>query len=377
VKRTECIVVGTGGVGSAVLYHLAKRGVKALGIDRFPPGHDRGSSHGASRIIRLAYMEHPDYVPLLRRAYELWEELGRRLGRPLYHETGLFYAGPANGETIPALIECAAQHDLPLEILSHKEQRRRFPGFLVPASMSMVFEQTAGYVEAEASVRAHAEEAQAHGAEIRIGETVRGWETDGSGVTVKTDRGSYSAERLVITPGAWARELLRGAGIEFELRRKELFWFDAANREYGADTGCLAFFFETPDGVFYGFPSIDGDGVKVAEHTGGEAVPDPLDLDRFPLPANRDRIDGFITRHLPGISRTLRRHDVCMYTMSRDEHFVVNRYPGQDNIFFAAGLSGHGFKFAPVLGEILSDLVLTGVTDRPIEFLRLGRPGLT
>lgn len=376
MKRTECIVIGAGGVGSAVLYHLAKRGVKALALDRFPPGHDRGSSHGATRIIRLAYMEHPDYVPLLRRAYELWEELGRRAGRRLYHETGIFYAGAAGGKTLPALLECASRHALPLEELSPEEQRHRFPGFLVPASMPTLFEKTAGYVEAETSVRIHVEQACGHGAEIRIGETVRGWQGERSGVTVQTDRDSYEAERLVIAPGAWANQILRGIGVDFELRRKELFWFEAANRDYEADTGCPAFFFETPEGVFYGFPAIDGDGVKVAEHTGGEPVADPLNLDRSPLPADRDRIDRFIARHLPGVSRTLRRHAVCMYTMSRDEHFVVDRYPGCDNVFFAAGLSGHGFKFTPVLGEILADLVLTGQTDRPISFLRLGRPGL-
>jgi sarcosine oxidase len=373
LKRTECIVAGTGAVGSAALYHLARRGVKALGLDPFPPGHDRGSSHGTSRVIRLVYMEHPDYVPLLQRAYELWEELGRRIGRPLYHQTGLLYAGPSDGRTIPALLACATRHSLRLETVSRQELGTRFAGFVVPEGMTALFEERAGYVEAEPSVLAHAALAQEHGAELRIGERVLEWGSEGAGVRVKTDRESYLADRLVISPGAWAGELLGDVGVEFELRRKELFWFDATGPECRAETGCPVFLFETAAGIYYGFPAIDTDGVKVAEHTGGAPVSDPSTLDRFPLPADRERVDEFVTGHLQGVSRTLRRHAVCMYTMTPDEHFLVDRHPGNDKVFFAAGLSGHGFKFTPVLGEILSDLVLTGRTAQPISFLRLGR----
>jgi sarcosine oxidase len=377
VKTIDCIVVGAGAVGSAALFHLARRGVKAVGIDRLPPGHDRGSSHGATRIIRLVYMEHPDYVPLLRRAYQLWAELGKLAGRQLYHQTGLLYAGPAEGQVVPALLACAKRHDLALETVSHRDARARFPGFFLPESMTALFEGIAGYLEAAPCVRAHAGQAEALGAELSIGETVLDWSADGSGVMVRTDRDRYSADRLVIAPGAWAGELLRDLGNPFEVRRKELFWFDAPGAEYQAADGCPAFLLETPEGVYYGFPVIDGDGVKVAEHSGGRAVSDPTNLDRFPQPEERDRVDRFITRYLPGVSRTLRRHGVCMYTMTSDEHFIVDRHPGHDNVYIAAGLSGHGFKFTSGLGEILADLVVTGETDRPIEFLRIDRPGLT
>jgi sarcosine oxidase len=377
VNHPDCIVIGTGAVGSAVLYHLARRGAKALGIDRFPPGNDRGSSHGSTRVIRLVYMEHPDYVPLLRRSYELWAELGERVGRRLYHETGLFYAAPAGGEVIPALLECARQHDLSLETLPHAEGQRRFPAFQISEDMTALFEQTAGYLEAEPCVLAHADQARALGAEFLIGETVLDWSADSSGVTVKTDRGDYQAGSLIIAPGAWAGNLLRGVGVDFELRRKELFWFDTPAEMYREKGGCPVFLFETADGVFYGFPDTGEDGLKVAEHTGGGPVADPLQLDRSPRREDRRRVESFMEEHLPGLPRHLRRHAVCMYTMTRDEHSVVDRHPGHDKVFFAAGLSGHGFKLTSVLGEVLAELAIDGGTESTIGFLRLDRPGIT
>ncbi|HKA55388.1 MAG TPA: N-methyl-L-tryptophan oxidase [Candidatus Binatia bacterium] len=367
----DCIVIGTGGVGSAALYHLAGRGARTLGLDRFPPGHDRGSSHGDTRIIRLAYFEHPNYVPLLRRAYQLWAELAERRGQQLYHETGLLQLSHPAGEVVPGVLRSAHEHDLAVEELTAGEVAYRFPGLRVPAPMTAVFERCAGYLKVEACVLAYVQEASKLGAEVRSGEAVLGWRADGSGVVVTTDQARYAAARLVITPGAWAADLLGDLGVRFTVRRKSLFWYEAPP-VYGVE-GCPIFLYETPTGIFYGYPQIDHFGLKVAEHSGGQVVTDPLTVDREIDPQDRRRVEDFLARHLPDVSRTLRRHVVCLYTMSPDGHFIVDRHPRHPQVAFVAGLSGHGFKFACVLGEVLAELALDGRTHAPSEFLACDR----
>jgi monomeric sarcosine oxidase len=369
----DAIVLGTGGVGSAALFHLARRGVRALGLDRFPPGHDRGSSHGATRIIRQAYFEHPDYVPLLLRAYELWAELAERQRRRLYHEVGLLQIGPPNGEVVPGVLASAEQHHLPIEELTARQISARWPGFRAAEGHRGAFERRAGYLEVEACVLAHLEEALALGAELLTDRTVRGWRAAGSGVVVETDRESFSAGSLVIAAGAWAGQFLGELGVRLEVRRKPLFWFEAMETAYDAARGCPCFLFETPAGVFYGMPQIDALGVKVAEHTGGAVVTDPLAVTRGLEPAERRRVEEFISASLPQVSHRMTQHSVCMYTMSPDAHFLVDRHPAHPQVCFAAGLSGHGFKFTGVLGEALADLAIDGRTSLPVGFLGTDR----
>lgn len=363
------VLGGAGGIGTAALYQLARRGARVLGLDRFPPGHDRGSSHGQSRIIRMAYHEHPNYVPLVRRAYELWRELEAASERPLLDEVGLLVAGLAQGEIVSGVQRSAAQHSLPVETLSAGEVRRRFPGYRVPDDFVMLFERQAGYLLVEECIKAHARAAEAAGAELRSGVTVHEWRIDGSNAVVVTDQGTMTADRLVVTAGAWASELLASLAVPFKVIRKPVFWYRTAEKAYRRDTGCPCFLFETLGGFFYGFPQIDERGVKVAEHTGGEFVPDPLDVDRGLHQVEQRRIEDFLTTHLPGVSRECAAHSVCMYTTSPDGHFVVGRHPQHEQVVFTAGLSGHGFKFAPVLGEVMAELALDGTTRHAIEFL--------
>jgi monomeric sarcosine oxidase len=372
----DCIVLGTGGVGSAALHHLARRGARALGIDRFAPGHDRGSSHGETRIIRLAYFEHPDYVPLLRRAYELWQELEERCGGKLYHETGLLQVGPPGGTVVPGVLASARQHALEVEPLAPPEAERRFPGFRIPDDMSAVFERRAGYLRVEDCVRAHAAQAVRLGARLATGETVLGWRADGAGVAVETDRATHRAARLVVAAGAWSGDLLADLGVRLEVRRKTLLWYPTRSARQREEHGGPGFFYETSRGLFYGFPEIGGE-LKVAEHSGGESVADPLGVDRSLRPSDREPVEAFLRRYVPGVSSgDCLRHAVCLYTMSPDEHFVVDRHPGHPQVSFASGLSGHGFKFTSVLGEILAGLALDGRSALPIGFLSCDRPGI-
>jgi monomeric sarcosine oxidase len=370
-KHADVLVIGTGGVGSGAAFHLARRGVKVIGIDRFPGGHDRGSSHGQTRIIRLAYFEHPDYVPLLMRAYALWPELERLQGERLFHQVGLLEAGEPDGRAIQGILASARQHNLAIEELDAAECRRRFPGYAIPDDMRGVFEATAGYLLVERCVLAHLEQARRHGAELVVGESVIEWSNVGGAVTVRTDKETYHAAKLVLTAGSWAPRLLASLGVPLEVRRKHVHWFPA-DRTYRQDAGCPTFLFEIPEGEFYGFPDF-GDGLKVGEHTGGSLVTDPLNDDRSPEPNDVARVETFLAKYLPGVGRPSRQRSVCYYTLSPDRHFIVGNDPRWPQVAFAAGLSGHGFKFTSVLGEVLADLSTTGETKLPIEFLSTRR----
>jgi monomeric sarcosine oxidase len=372
----DVIVVGLGGVGSAAAWHLARRKARVLGLDQYPPAHDRGSSHGQTRVIRQAYFEHPDYVPLLLRAYDLWRELEQRQGQKLLFQVGLLQVGPPQGVVIPGVLRSAAEHRLVVEKLTAAEAHKRFCGFTIPSEMVAVYEPAAGYLLVEDCVRCALAAAADHGADLRHGVKVCGWQVGNDSVAVHTEQTTYRAARLVLALGPWSRPLAQLPENVFQVRRKHVYWFATHAPAYQASAGCPTFLFETPDGVFYGFPQIDAWGVKVAEHSGGVTIDDPSGDPRVADPADQRRVEAFITRSLPGVSRTCLRHSVCFYTMSPDEHFVLDFHPFSARVVFAAGLSGHGFKFASVLGEALADLALEGKTSLPIGFLRWSRlPG--
>lgn len=365
----DCMVIGTGGVGSAACWHLARRGARVLGLDRFPLGHDRGSSHGATRVIRQAYYEHPDYVPLLLRAYALWRELEAQSGEAILLETGLIQCVPADGTVQRGVREAARLHGLPIDQLSAVEVMQRWPGFAVPEHMIGLYEARAGILQVEACVRAHGQLAMQHGAELHQDEIVQDWSCQDDDVTVTTNRGRYTASCLVITAGAWAADFLATLGVPLHVLRKVMLWYRPCGPQYAQTTGTPCFLFETPAGLFYGFPQLNELGVKVAQHSGGEPVSDPLCVDRRLRASDRQPIEHFLQQHLPQVSAECLQHAVCLYTMSPDEQFVIGQHPDHPQICVAAGLSGHGFKFTSVLGEIMADLALDGRTAHPIAFL--------
>ena len=366
----DVIVAGAGGMGTAAAAHLARRGRSVLALDRFPPGHGRGSSHGQTRLIRLAYFEHPDYVPLLRRARELWRALQHETGTPLLTECGLLSSGPADGDVITGTMRSARDHGLAVERMPAHEAMARWPAFRIPVGWESVFEREAGHLAVEACVRAHAEVAARHGVVIEADHDIRGWRVEGGAVIVETSRESISAGRLVLCPGPWAADLVRLPAIPFTVLRKSLFWYRSTAGLSPADATSLpAFTFDTPRGFFYGFPALDARGLKLAEHTGGRVVTDPLHVDRAIDAAEQATIEGWLTDHLPGVGHARTAHEVCLYTMSPDHNFVVGLHPEHPQVAVAAGFSGHGFKFASVIGEVLADLALTGTTPQPVGFL--------
>lgn len=373
MSHWQAIVLGVGGVGSAALYELSRRGVKTLGIDRFPPGHDRGSSHGQTRIIRQAYFEHPHYVPLARLAFQQWRELEAQSGQQLLQQTGLLQIGPSAGQVLEGVRASANQHQLEVEELSQQEIEKRFPGLRVPPNLVGLYEVQAGYLQVERCVQTHVQEAMKLGAMLNTDESIESVRPSGSGVEVVTNAARYTADMAVITPGPWAGDLLVDLNLSLRVLRKPSFWFPPLDNSYRVEAPCPAFLYELPEGVFYGIPQVDQRGVKVAEHSGGRTTTDPLHVDRNLDPEDLTRVQHFVGNCLPKLSTDFQEHAVCMYTMTSDEHFIIDCHPGAPQIAFAAGLSGHGFKFTGVLGRALADLLLDGETEVPVGFLSLTR----
>jgi monomeric sarcosine oxidase len=375
MERYDAIVLGAGGIGSAALYALARRGVRTLGIDRFNPPHNRGSSHGQTRVIRQAYFEHPDYVPLLLESYRGWHDLERRSDKKLFNPIGLIQLGPADGIIVPGVLRAAEKHRLPVQALTAAETQRRWPGLRVGNDVVGVYEPAAGYLLVEDCVQAHLDLARAAGAELLTDTEVVRWDSDEREVRVYTADRQFTATRLIVTAGAWSSRLLADLGVSLMVRRKSLFWFATDAADYTLNNGLPVFLLELADGVFYGFPTLDERGVKFAEHSGGRIVEDPLTVDRSIDPEDQRRLTRVLSQFLPGVSPRLSDHTVCLYTMSPDENFIIDRHPRHSNVVFAAGLSGHGFKFAPVLGKALADLAVDSDTELPIAFLSLSRFG--
>ncbi len=366
----DAIVLGVGGMGSAALFELARRGRRVLGLEQFPLVHDRGSSHGHTRIIRRAYYEHPAYVPLVRRAYERWYDLEQRTGRHLLTECGCLTVGPPGGELVEGVRRSAREHGLTVEELSGSEVTRRFPAFRFDDRMAGVLEHSAGFLYVEDCVRAHIDAAVALGAEVHAEEPVLEWRPDGSGVEVRTAKGAYRAARLVVTAGAWATRLLADIGVPLTVMRQVLLWFAPTEPELFRRDRFPIYLADTTEGPFYGVPAIDPRGHKAAGHYGAPELPGPEGIDWAVRESDEVPIRAFFRKHLPAADGPRTFGQVCMYTLTPNRHFVLDVHPQFPQVAIAAGFSGHGFKFASVVGEILADLAETGRTALPIEMFR-------
>lgn len=368
----DVITIGLGAMGSAATYHLAKRGARVLGLDAHARGHTLGSSHGKSRIIREAYFEAPDYVPLVQRAYELWRTLEAESGRALLTVTGGLNLGRPASAMVSGALASARQHNLPYERLTPAEVNARFPGFTLPEDFIGVFEPNAGILDPEACVGAHLDLAAKHGATLRHEEPVTSWTPLPDGVRVETATGQYVASGLVIAAGPWAGEQLAELALPLEIQRVVNVHFAPSRPELYAPDRSPIFLLEGEEGDYYGFPNLPGQGVKIGRHDLGELCT-ARTVRRGVDPEEIEALRAVLNRYLPGAAGEVRWTLTCMYTNTPDRHFILDTYPRQPRIAYGAGFSGHGFKFASIIGEILADLAATGATARPIEFLSARR----
>ncbi|HEX6292114.1 MAG TPA: N-methyl-L-tryptophan oxidase [Herpetosiphonaceae bacterium] len=368
----DVIVLGLGGMGSAAAYHLAARGLRVLGLEQFTPGHNLGSSHGGTRIIREAYFEDPAYVPLVQHAYTLWQRLEQATGQQLLQITGGLVIGQPDSELVTGALASARLHDLPHTILSTQDLRERYPMFAFAPHEIGVYEPRAGFLRPEACVLAHLEVAARSGAELHFEERVIGWEASDERVEVETERGRYSAGRLVITAGPWAGELIRELAPQLRVERVPVFWFDPQHMAAAfAPQRCPIYIWQREDvGFFYGFPLIDG-RVKVARHYAGGTTT-AATIDRTVHQEEIDELREILTGFIPGLSSEPVHTSVCMYTNSPDLHFIIDRHPAHANVVVAAGFSGHGFKFSPVIGEMLATMTLDAAAA-PLDLFRWSR----
>lgn len=373
----DVIVAGLGGVGSAAAYHLAARGKRVLGLEQYTPAHDRGSSHGSSRIIRQAYNEGPGYVPLVLRAYELWEQLERDTNTDLLTITGGLFLGTEDSDVVQGSLRSAREHNLPHELLDAKEIQRKFPVLHPHADHCALYEANAGFLRPEAAVAAHLGLAAQRGAVLHFEEPIADWAVTETGtVRVTTTKATYEAEHLVIAPGAWASNLLKLGTLPLHVRRHVMAWFDPVDgiAPFKSDRFPIYIWQTSNDVIFYGFPATDCEhcGVKAAIHSGGDVcTADSIErsFTHRDIAEIREQLEAYI----PALNGKLLHAATCMYTMTLDEHFVVSRHPDYPQVSIACGFSGHGFKFAPVLGEVLADLAIEGHTKHPIDFLSAQR----
>jgi sarcosine oxidase len=366
-------------MGSAALHHLARRGQRVLGLERHTPGHDRGSSHGSTRIIRLGYFEHPAYVPLLRRAYTLWRELEAASGRRLLHVTGIAEIGPPAGPLVRGTLASARLHELSHEVLSAPELMRRFPAFRVPQDYVAVLQPEGGILAAEHSLHAQLALAAAAGADIRSGETVQAIEPRAGSVRVTTDRGIVEAGVAIVAVGAWTKTLLPEFAAGLRVTREVMAWFAPTDADLLCADRFPVFIIESRHGMHYGIPALRGEpspaGIKVAKHHHRDETVDPDAYDRTVSAADQALIRAAIADHLPAANGELLEAKTCLYTMTPDGNFLIDHLPGAPNVIVASPCSGHGFKFAPVIGEALADLATTGATAHDIGWFSRRRLG--
>jgi sarcosine oxidase len=369
VRLIDTIVIGLGADGSAAAARLAQRGARVLGLEAFARGHTNGSSGGLTRVIRLAYYEHPDYVPLLKRAWELWRELEGSTGTELLRQTGGVYVGPRGGELVGGSLRSAREHSLDHELLDPAALRARLPMFRFDPDWWGLAEATAGYLAPERAIAAHLQLAERHGADLRFNERVLSWAKDGDGARVTTERGSYRAAKVVIAAGAWNARLLPALAPLLQVKRVPLYWFEPV-AERSALERLPVYIVDSGQGHgCYGFPYLAEQGLKIAVHGAGTPA-DPDTVDREAHPADEAPIREFIRARLPAADGPVRMTKICMYTVTPDEHFIVDQ---EGPVTYASACSGHGFKFASVMGEILADLALEGRTRHPIGFLSAAR----
>jgi sarcosine oxidase len=368
-------------MGSSTCYFLAQRGFKVLGIEQFDIPHELGSHTGQSRIIRKAYFEHPDYVPLLNRAYQNWKSLEEETGTKMYYRTGLVYFGNSGNEMMKGVKQSSSLYNIPVENINASAAAKRFPAFKILTGFETLYEPDAGLIPPEKVIQLYTEQAIKHGAEIHTKENVVKWKKEGDGMIVITDKNIYRCSKLVITAGAWAGKMIPGLADKIKVTRQFIAWIKT-KRENDFKLNnfpCWMLADDEKPGAFYGFPILpvktfgEPAGLKIAWHQPG-IITDPDNVNRQTMQEDLANLEYFLKKYLPGTFESMLSAKTCLYANTPDENFIIDKLPGhEDHVAIACGFSGHGFKFVSVVGEILADLAIDRTTKQPIEFLNAKR----
>ena len=380
-NKYDVIVIGVGSMGASACYYLAKRGAKVLGLDSQQIPNPNSSYNGNTRVIRLTYQEHPDYVPILKDSYQLWEEIQNESDEILLHKTGVLYMGFPEGNAIRGVELASQKHNLPYSKLTHNDLSKQFPQFILPEEMVGAFEPEGGYLLSELAVKTYTEQAKHNGASIITEQPVLRWSKDTNSIVVETESKKYFADQLIISAGAWSENLLNLIKLKLSVTRQVLGWVKP-NQPKQFRRGDFPVWNIDPvgdnnlHGIYYGFPmsndAEEGCGLKVAWHHPGKPMsPDAITSKVFP--EDQEEILLPLRRYLPSALGPVQDIKVCKYTNSIDGHFIIDRHPESDRVHFACGFSGHGFKFSSSIGKILSELALDGQTKSSINFLSLKR----
>lgn len=376
----DVIVAGVGTMGAPACWYLARNGYKVLGLEQFDIAHEHGSHSGQSRIIRKAYYEHSNYVALLDRAYDNWKTIEQETGAKLYYETGLLYFGEPSSVLIKGTRETAQQYHIPLDVLDAKEAATRFPATKFQPHHQVLFEPQAGFVTPEKAIAVYTEDAIANGADIRAREKLTHWRQSANNIEAKTDKASYTADKIIFTTGAWTKKVITSIPTALTVTRQLIVWMRPTDWNKFKLGNFSCWFLNEDDGnLFYGFPILPPNafggpiGLKLAHHKPGD-MSDPDNVNRSFQPGEEQVLINVLNKYFPGAAQNVLTLKTCLYNNSADADFIIDFLPESDSrVALATGFSGHGFKFASVVGEIVADLAIKGKTEMPIDFLKFNR----
>ncbi|MBC7473105.1 MAG: N-methyl-L-tryptophan oxidase [Candidatus Sericytochromatia bacterium] len=365
----DVIVVGLGAMGSSACYYLSQNNINVLGLDQFNPPHNFGSSHGETRIIREAYFEHPLYVPLVQRAYDLWEDLQQKttniksdklennesalLSDRLFLKTSGLMLGKKDSGVVSGAKKSAETHNLNYKLFNSDQIKKNYPAFNIPADNIGILENRAGILFPEKCIKKYLEYAKNKGVKINYNEKMISWKSNNSNITVTTDKNVYYTDKLILSTGAWIKEII--PNLKLKITRQVLFWLDTkGNDEFKSEKFPIYICEKNPEKIFYGFPDL-GTGMKIAFHNHGQEIK-PDNLDKNIYSDEIKEISDIVGKYFPKLKTNIIKSEVCMYTNTEDENFIIDYYPSNNNVIVASPCSGHGFKFSSAIGEILSQM---------------------
>ncbi len=373
MKTFELIIVGCGGIGSAALYYASQLGLTTLCIEQYEQGHNKGATHGETRAFRKAYYDDIRYTPILKKAYTEWKKIEKQASQTLFVENGVLEIAEPQHQMITDSIACAKQYNIPIEILSNEVLTARFNNFFIPPNNIGILQPEAGFLYVDKCLKFFVESAKNNGATVLFNEPVISWELDSEEIIhVKTNKNTFRGKHLIICAGPWSSMLLPNLTIPVTLLQKKLVWTSVQNDSYSLDKGCPCFAYHLNEGIFYGFPTVSS-MMKIARHSGGKQIVTPEQSTNLNDQEELEAIQWFIKTYLPFANPIITKEANCIYDITPDKQFIIDTYPLSRKIVYAASLSGHGYKMANILGEIIVNLAIKGLTEFDISFLSLKR----